>query len=115
MIRIDDRTQDELATHRWLIVGTDSFLSGWGEAEGGTSVAAWACRPEDRLAVLAWVRSRGEMKRVREVAESGSGARYTPRGNVAVESAAWSAAWSAARSAGRSAAVERLLAVVGAA
>ena len=82
MIRIDDRTQDELATHRWLIVGTDSFLSGWGEAEGGTSVAAWACRPEDRLAVLAWVRSRGDMLRVREVAESGSGARYTPRGNV---------------------------------
>lgn len=80
MIRIDDRTEAELATHRWLVVGTDSFLSGWGQAEGGTSVAAWACRPEDRAAVLAWVRSRGDMKRVREVAESGSGTRYQPRG-----------------------------------
>ncbi len=63
MIHIDDRT--EAATHRWLVIGTDSFLSGWGEAEGGASVAAWACRPEDRAAVLAWVRSRGERDEAR--------------------------------------------------
>jgi hypothetical protein len=64
---VDDRTEEEKSTHLVLWGGTDSFLSGWGGAEGGSSYAFWACRPEDSLACERWVRSRGDMKRVREV------------------------------------------------
>jgi hypothetical protein len=63
----DDRTEKERETHKFLIVGTDSFMSGWGEAKGMTSYAAWACTESDRRNVLAWVRRRSDMKRVREV------------------------------------------------
>ena len=31
----DDRTEAQKRTHTCLIAGTDSFLSGWGKAEGG--------------------------------------------------------------------------------
>ena len=65
----DDRTQAQRKTHTWLVVGTDSFMSGWGEAKGGLSYAAWACMPEDRHAVYSWVTMRGDMKRVREVCD----------------------------------------------
>ena len=62
----DDRTPRQRDTHNWLVIGTDKFLSGWGKAEGGASYAVWACKPEDRLRVLAWVENRSDMKRVRE-------------------------------------------------
>ena len=78
MIHRDDRTPEQRATHTWLVIGTDSSLSGWGEAASGASVAAWACRQADRLRVLRWVRARSEMKRVREVSEAG-GRCYRPR------------------------------------
>jgi len=61
----DDRTPEQRETHRCLVIGTDSFLSGWGGAEGGVSYAAWACRSEDMRDVLTWVERRGDMKRVR--------------------------------------------------
>jgi hypothetical protein len=76
MIIQDDRTPEQKATHTWLVIGTDSFLSGWGKAQDGVSIAAWACRPSDRSKVLAWVESRSDMKRVREV--SGD---YRPKGS----------------------------------
>lgn len=79
MTRQDDRSAEQKATLTMLVVGTDSFMSGWGEAAGGTSVAAWACSAEDLPRVERWVRQRGEMKRVRVVRAAG----YTPRGNVA--------------------------------
>ena len=66
MVTVDDRTDEQKATHTWLIIGTDSFLSGWGGASGGASYAAWACKTEDRDRVFNWVSSRGDMKRVRE-------------------------------------------------
>lgn len=72
MIRKDDRTPEQQKTHTWLVVGTDSFLSGWGLAENGTSIAAWAVDPTDfhgRADCLDWVSNRGDMKRVREVSE----------------------------------------------
>ena len=72
---VDDRTEEQKQTHKWLIIGTDRFLSGWGEAAGGKSYAVWACRPEWRNACLAWVNSRGDMMRVRETAGE-----YRPRG-----------------------------------
>lgn len=65
MIRVDDRTPEQKTTHRFLVIGTDSFMSGWGAAEGGTSYAAWACTQQDLDKVERWVRSRREMKRVR--------------------------------------------------
>ena len=44
--------------------GADTFLSGWGEAEGRRSLAYWACKPEDADRVLAWVRSRTDIEAV---------------------------------------------------
>lgn len=63
-IFLDDRTEAEHETHRWIVKGRDSFMSGWGQAASGYSVAAWACRYEDIDAVLAWVKSRKEMQYV---------------------------------------------------
>lgn len=79
MVVKDDRTDAEKDTHRSLIVGTDSFLSGWGDAKSGASVAAWACLPDDVRTVEAWVRRRSDMKRVREVYEAAGERRYRPR------------------------------------
>ncbi len=72
----DDRNADQKQTHTCLIAGTDSFLSGWGKASGGTSYAAWACKPEHARPVRDWVESRGDMKRVREVSTN-----WKPTGN----------------------------------
>lgn len=71
----DDRTPEQRKTHTLLVVGTDTFLSGWGEASGGTSYAAWACTPEQVDTVERRIRSRGDMKRVRVV-----GTPYYPKG-----------------------------------
>ncbi len=71
----DDRTEAQKATHGIGIAMTDSFMSGWGGASGGTSVAVWACRSEDEHRVERWVRSRKEAKRVRTVLLKG----YRPR------------------------------------
>ena len=76
---VDDRTPEQRQSHRWLVVGTDSFMSGWGEAKGGVSYAAWACKPEHRSRVFIWVESRSDMKRVREVFET-NGSLYRPSG-----------------------------------
>jgi hypothetical protein len=71
----DDRTPEQQRTHHVLIGGTDSFLSGWGKAEGGQSYAFWACEPTVANRVERWVRNRGDMQRVRIV-----GTGYKPRG-----------------------------------
>ena len=68
----DDRSDAEKKTHTVLVTMTDSFMSGWGAATGGASVASWACRPEDADTVERWVRSRGEAKRVRIVSRARS-------------------------------------------
>lgn len=57
----DDRTTEQLATHRQLIGGRDRFMSGWGMAPNG-SYAYWACRFEDAETVAKWVESRDEIK-----------------------------------------------------
>ena len=72
----DDRTAEERKTHTWIVVGTDSFMSGWGKASGGVSYAAWACKGSDVDRVENWVRARSDMKRVRIVS-----GRWCPRGN----------------------------------
>ena len=60
----DRRTPDQKNTHTRIVQGVDRALSGWGGATGGTSIAAWACRPEDRARVEAWVRNRRDLERV---------------------------------------------------
>lgn len=66
MIRKDDRTAEQRETHRILIVGTDKCMSGWGEATGGKSYAAWACATADDAAkVESWVAGRSDMSRIR--------------------------------------------------
>jgi len=67
MIRQDDRNAEQMKTHNVLVAATDSFLSGWGQASGGASVCAWACKPEHADQVEKWVRNRSDMKRVRIV------------------------------------------------
>ena len=67
----DDRTAAEKSTHRYLVVGTDRCLSGWGGATGGASFAAWACEGyNDAKKAEKWVRSRSDMTRVRIVVDS---------------------------------------------
>lgn len=67
MILEDDRTPEQKLTHTWAVIGTDTFMSGWGGAEGGMSYAGWAC-PFKRLSeVETTVRNRSDMQRVRVV------------------------------------------------
>lgn len=72
----DDRTEAEKTANPVLVVATDSFMSGWGRAEGGTSFAAWACPYGKEYEVERWVRSRKGMKRVRTVCGD-----YRPKGH----------------------------------
>lgn len=76
----DDRTEEQKKTHPYLVIGTDRILSGWGKASDGISVAAWACRGEDRKRVLEWVERRGDMTRIRENVDDGGRLRYRPKG-----------------------------------
>lgn len=79
MIRKDDRTAEQHKTHRFAVVGTDRFLSGWGEAENMASYAAWAYADYDTgRRVESWVRARPDMERVRVVDLS----TYRPKGQV---------------------------------
>lgn len=63
--REDLRTPEQRKTHTILILALDTFLSGWGEARGGESWAAWACKPEHRQQVHAWVQGRTDTANVR--------------------------------------------------
>jgi hypothetical protein len=67
----DDRTETQRETHRWAVIGTDPFMSGWGGAQGGASYAGWACTSADADACLRMVRRRGDMLRVRLVSLPG--------------------------------------------
>ena len=68
MILKDDRTEEQKKTHTTIVLATDSFMSGWGEAEGGKSYAGWATEEGTINACESWVRQRGDMQRVRIVA-----------------------------------------------
>lgn len=57
----DRRSDTQCCTHSTWIGGTDSFLSGWGEAENGASIAVWACKPEHADTVEEWVNNRSDM------------------------------------------------------
>jgi hypothetical protein len=68
MIRQDDRTPEQRATHRLGVVMRDRCMSGWGGATNGYSRAAWAVGPDvDINRVERWVRSRSDAQYVRVV------------------------------------------------
>ena len=72
----DNRTPTEKVTHRWLVVMTDTFMSGWGDAHRGSSYVAWACEDlETAERVADRVRARSDAIRVRIVYDRG----YRPR------------------------------------
>lgn len=68
---VDDRTEDQKRTHTLAVVGTDSFMSGWGEARSGLSYAAWAFKDGQYADALSRIEGRGDMKRVRVVTLDG--------------------------------------------
>jgi hypothetical protein len=65
MKTIDDRTDAQKRTHTNLIIAKDTFMSGWGQCDKGTSYCAWACEPKNADKVLEWVKSRNEMKNIK--------------------------------------------------
>jgi hypothetical protein len=67
MITQDDRTPQQKQTHTLIVIMTDSFMSGWGLAEGGPSYAGWACQPQIIDMVEARIRARDDARRVRIV------------------------------------------------
>jgi hypothetical protein len=76
MIVEDNRTPTEKDTHRWLVVMTDTWMSGWGDARRGSSFAAWACEDLKTAEQVAdRVRKRSDASRVRIVHDRG----YRPR------------------------------------
>lgn len=67
MIVQDDRTEEQRKTHVFLVVGTDPFMSGWGQCQDGSSYAAWACTEDQWDDCERWVKKRGDLKRIRGV------------------------------------------------
>lgn len=69
MVIEDNRTEAQKLTHIWGVVGTDSFLSKWGDATNGSSYAVWACENDMvKLEALEHkISQREDMKRVRIV------------------------------------------------
>ncbi len=63
----DDRDAMQRETHCVGVVMNDRYLSHWGKAENGTSVAVWACTPTDAGAVERAVRGRSDARHVRVV------------------------------------------------
>jgi len=75
MIFVDDRTPEMKDRPHMIVLATDKFMSGWGEAKGGPSFAGWAVTFDELADVCQVVRGRREMKNVRLV-----GANYRPPG-----------------------------------
>jgi hypothetical protein len=59
----DDRTAEQMETHTFIVGGYDPWMSGWGNAPGG-SYAYWAARAEDAGKVENWVRRKKDLKNV---------------------------------------------------
>jgi hypothetical protein len=86
----DDRTPEQKKTHTVLVVMTDRFLSGWGRASGGASVAAWACGTSQEVTdAERWVSGRSDALRVRTVYDSPR--RYRPRSAAHFHVYVWTA------------------------
>lgn len=65
MIITDHRSISQRKTHRWIVTGRDTFLSGWGMASNGVSRASWACRTlNEAYNVEQHIRARTDMRYV---------------------------------------------------
>tara|TARA_Y100001951_G_C11094663_1_gene158653 strand:- start:243 stop:530 length:288 start_codon:yes stop_codon:yes gene_type:complete len=65
MIKVDDRTPDQVERCHLAVVARDTFMSGWGRAENGHSRIAWAVEKGVNIERLEdWVDDREEMKYV---------------------------------------------------
>ena len=65
----DDRSEDQKESHSVLVGGYDKFLSGWRCWDGTDrqdSYAFWACQPENKEVVEAWVTARPEFRNVKQ-------------------------------------------------
>ena len=61
----DQRTDKEKETSNYFVMGRDTFMSGWGEAEDKLSYAVWFCETKEQYdLLLSWVKDRGDMKHV---------------------------------------------------
>ena len=67
MVLQDDRTEAQKKEFPIIVLMTDKFLSGWGQANGGPSYAGWACGEGYINACESWVRQRSDSSRVRIV------------------------------------------------
>ena len=67
MILKDDRTPEQRKTHTVIVMMTDRFMSGWGEASGGPSYAGWAVVPADLSAYFHLIHNRSDARNVRVV------------------------------------------------
>ena len=65
--RIDDRTEEEKEKTLAFVVGTDRFLSGWGNAPGRSIYALPILDPNTSHVVLENMQNRSDMQRVRYV------------------------------------------------
>ena len=63
----DDRTPEQMKIPHLIVMMTDAFMSGWGEAEGGPSYAGWAVTEGYVNSVESRVRNRSDARRVRIV------------------------------------------------
>ena len=73
MILKDERTPEQHKTHTLIVLMTDRFMSGWGQATGGYSYAGWACTPALLDTIEQRIRARSDAMRVRIV-----GGNYRP-------------------------------------
>jgi hypothetical protein len=67
-MKIQDTRPPTTRRERFAVVARDAYMSGWGEAEGGASWAALACKSSDDAEKVArWLESREEMKDIQTV------------------------------------------------
>jgi hypothetical protein len=57
----DFRSREQKKWMTTLVMGMDTFLSGWGKAANGASIAAWACSDDTAELVREWVEGRGDI------------------------------------------------------
>lgn len=62
-MKIQDTRPKNTRRETIAVAARDEFMSGWGEAEGGYSYAAWACKShDDAEKVSKWLNGREEMQ-----------------------------------------------------
>ena len=73
----DDRTPEQKRDLPFIVLMTDTFMSGWDCRGGRPNYAGWACSSKKLRDCEEWVRSRCDSKNVRVV-----GADYKPPSRV---------------------------------